>query len=334
MLDDYSTKQSFKKFVSLLYSLLMKTFLKRLVSGIAIGIGAAVPGISGGTIAIILDVYESIISAVSNIFKKFKESIIVLIPILIGVIAAIIPCIILFDKLFEGMLFIMICIFAGLMIGSMPKVFDEVKGTKITKNGIFAFIICLLIALGIGIGSVFLGGKINLDSHFASPEWWFYLVMIPVGIIGSFALVIPGISGSMLLLILGFYSPLINVVSDLFKGKSTNPGSVIGLVACFAVGVVIGFYLTSKVMKYLLNRYKLTTMWGIIGFIIGSIAVLFFNSTIYAYYQKMAGNIPVGGVIPWMPWYVEVPVGIVLLILFAALAYFSIRYFKKKLETK
>lgn len=306
---------------------MMKKILKRFLAGIGIGVGAAIPGVSGGTIAIILNVYEEIINSVSNLFKRFKESIIVLIPILIGVIGALIPCILLFDKLFEGMLFIMICIFAGLMIGSLPKITSEVRGKPIKRNAIIAFVICLLIALAIGICSVFLGDKINLAEQFRNPSWWFYLVMIPVGIIGSFALVIPGVSGSMLLLILGFYKPLIEIVSELFKGQSANPGSVIGIVCCFAVGVLVGFYFTSKVMRYLLGKYHLTTMWGIIGFIIGSIVVLFFNNTIYEYYQKMAK-----GATLWMPWWVEVIIGIICLIGFTILSYLLLRYIKSKQE--
>ena len=307
----------------------MKTFLKRLLAGIGIGVGAAIPGVSGGTIAIILDVYESVIGAVSNIFKKFKESIIILIPILIGIIGALIPCIILFDKLLEGMMFIMVSIFAGLMIGSMPKITEEVKGNKFTKNNGIALIICFLLAISIGICSVFLGDKINLLAHFENPEIWFYFIMIPVGIIGSFALVIPGISGSMILLILGFYTPLIKVVSELFKGHASNPGAVIGLVACFAIGVILGFFLCSKAMKKLLNNFHLTTMWGIIGFIVGSIITLFFNYTIYSYYQKMSSLNET-----WMKWYIEVPIGIILLIVFAILSYLLLRYLKKRSETK
>lgn len=308
----------------------MKTFFKRLLAGIGIGIGAAIPGVSGGTIAIILNVYESIINAVSNILKKFKESFIILLPILIGIIGALIPCIILFDKLLDGMMFIMISIFAGLMIGSLPKISNEVKGSKPSKYGIIAAIICFLLAISIGICSVFLGGKINLEGHFNNPEIWFYFVMIPVGIIGSFALVVPGISGSMILLILGFYKPLINVASELFKGQSQNPGSIIGLLACFALGVIIGFYLCSKLMKSLLDKHHISTMYGIIGFIVGSIIILFFNNTIYEYYQKMStGNGP------WMKWYIEVPIGIILMIGFVFISYLLLRYEnKKEIENK
>ena len=306
----------------------MKNFLKRLLSGIAIGVGAAVPGVSGGTIAIILNTYDSIITAVSNIFKRFKESIIVLIPILLGVVGALIPCIILFDKLFEGMLFIMICIFAGLMMGSLPKITSEVKNEKRTKPATIAFIVCLIIGLAIGVCSVFLADKVDIKSHFLNPEWWFYLVMIPIGVIGSFALVVPGISGSMLLLILGFYTPLIEIASSFIKGQATNPGSVIGLIGCFGLGVLLGFFFTSKLMSRLLNKYHLTTMYGIIGFIIGSIIVLFYNHTIVTYYTKMFNN---GA---WMKWYIELIIGIICLIAFTICSYLLLRYSKKKQKEK
>ena len=64
----------------------MKAWIKHLLSGIAIGVGSSIPGVSGGTIAVILHVYEKIIWAISNIFKKFKEAIIILLPFLVGVV--------------------------------------------------------------------------------------------------------------------------------------------------------------------------------------------------------------------------------------------------------
>lgn len=83
------------------------------------------------------------------------------------------------------------------------------KNKERKSSYIVILIITLFIALGLGIASALLGNKINLDNHFIHPEWWFYLILIPVGFLAASALVIPGISGSMILLILGFYTPLL-----------------------------------------------------------------------------------------------------------------------------
>ena len=105
-------------------------FLRRLLAGMGIGTGAAIPGVSGAAIAVIFNVYEDIISAVNTFRKKFSYSIKVLIPILLGVILAVIPCIFLFSLAFEHLMFVLICIFAGFLLGSFPSITDNVKGVR------------------------------------------------------------------------------------------------------------------------------------------------------------------------------------------------------------
>ena len=94
----------------------MKKWLKTLLSGMAIGFGSAVPGVSGGTIAVIFKVYDKIIWAVSNIFKHFKEAFRVLLPTLLGVVIALIPTIYLMDKALNGFVFGVICIFGSYQV--------------------------------------------------------------------------------------------------------------------------------------------------------------------------------------------------------------------------
>ncbi len=309
------------------------SFWKKLVSGMAIGVGAAIPGVSGGTIAVILNVYNDIINAISNLFKQFKKSFLTLAPVLLGVIIAIIPCIILFNLAFQGFVFGIVSLFAGLIIGSFPSLSDKIKGNERKTSYIIILITTLLIALALGVASVLLGDKINLDSHFKSPEWWFYLILIPVGFLAASALVIPGISGSMILLILGFYTPLLNYTVDwckeFFDGNWSHFLPLFGLLSCLAIGIIIGFLFISKVMSYLLKEKEIVTYYGIIGFIIGSTITLFFNDTIYNdCYMKWAHH-----TYPGLNWYIEIPIGIVLLIIGIVLAYQLVKY-QRKIEAQ
>lgn len=306
-----------------------KPFWKRLVSGIAIGVGAAIPGVSGGTIAVILNVYQDIVGAISNLFKQFKKSFLTLAPVLLGVILAIIPCIILFNMAFQGFIFGIVSLFAGLIIGSFPSLTDKIKDKERKPSYIVILIITLLIALSLGVASALLGDKINLDNHFLNPEWWFYLILIPVGFLAASALVVPGISGSMILLILGFYTPLLKYTvtwcKEILKGNWSNALPLVGIIGCLAIGIIIGFFFISKVMSYLLKEKEIPTYYGIIGFIIGSTITLFFNDTIYNdCYLKWATNS-----YPGLAWYIEVPIGIVLLIGGILLAYQLVRYQRK-----
>lgn len=308
----------------------VKEWFKQLLVGIGIGIASAIPGVSGGTIAVILKVYEKIVWAVSNIFKSFKRAVVILIPILIGIVIGVIPMIILMDKALQGFVFGVICIFAGFITGSIPKITDEIKGVSPKAIHIIVLILGILVAVGLGVGSIF--AKTDLSAQFASPKIWFYFVLIPVGVVASFALVVPGISGSMLLILLGFYKPLVNstvtVAKECFSGDWSHFGTQMGLLACFAVGVIVGFFAISKLMNYLLSKYHDVTFFGILGFIIGSDVALFLNYEVWEYYIKWSNGVP-------MPLQkeVEIPLGIALLIICAVAAYLFVRY-QRKIEAK
>lgn len=301
----------------------IKNWLKVFLAGMAIGFGSAVPGVSGGTIAVIFGVYKKIIWAVSNILKHFKEAFRVLLPTLIGVVLALIPTIYLMDKALNGFVFGVICIFAGFIIGSIPGIKDEVKDVKPTKGHYIALILSALVAIGLGVGSVL--AKADVSYYFQTSPIWFYFVLIPVGFIASVALVVPGLSGGMLLLLMGFYAALVsttsNTMKDCLAGNWSNFGTLVGQLGCFLIGVLLGFYIISKLMHYLLAKYHDITFFSIIGFVLGSVVALFYNFEIYSYYEMWAK-----GTYKFMPMYVEIPVGIVLLATIGILSYLLVRY--------
>lgn len=288
-----------------------KKWLKTFLAGAAMGVASAIPGVSGGTIAVIVGIYQKMIDAINNLFKKFVSSFLTLLPIGLGVICAMIPCIFLFDLALEGFVFGIVSLFAGLIVGSFPDIVREVSDEKPKVLHIVICVIACLVALAIGIISATTGDSINLSSQFTSPDWWFYLVLIPVGVIAAISLVIPGISGSMILLVLGFYTPLIELISNMLKnlvaGNFNNFGQNIAIVGCFAVGVIVGFFTVAKLMSYLLNKHRRITFYGIIGFIIGSTIALFCNYEIVSYYQMWAA-----GKQGYLPMWLEILIGVVL----------------------
>ena len=310
----------------------VKNWLKTILAGIGIGISSAVPGVSGGTVAVILKVYEKIVWATSNIFKEFKKAIIILLPILLGILIGAIPTIFLMDYALEGFVFGVVCIFAGFIIGSFPQITKEVKDVKIKKSHIITLVITLLIAVILGVSSILITkfAHFSVSSLFEAPSWWFYLILIPVGVLASVALVVPGISGSLILVLIGFYGPLIDKTTDVIKecasGNWSHFGTQFGLLCCFGVGVLIGFYFISKLMNYLLNKYHDITFFGIIGFIIGSVIALFVNSEIWTstYDKWMIGQHG------YLSMGAEIGVGIALLIVCFAITYFIYEYIDKK----
>ena len=304
----------------------MKNWLKRLLAGIGIGVGSAIPGVSGGTIAIILRVYESFIWSISHLFKEFKKAFVILLPIVIGIVIGLVPTIILMDKALEGFIFGVVCVFAGFIVGSLPRITSEIKGRPFKPSYIVILIISLLITVGLGVGSVI--SKSDVSIHFTNPEPWFYIILIPVGLLSSTALVVPGVSGGMMLILLGFYAPLITSTVDTAKaclqGDWSNFGTQIGLLACFGVGVVIGFFLISKLMNFLLDKHHDITFYGILGFVIGSIIALYINYEIWNYYLLW-----VNGGQGFLKKEIEIPLGIALFIICGILSYLLVRYENK-----
>lgn len=300
-----------------------KQFVKRALAGAAIGVGAAIPGVSGAAVAVILKIYEPIIESVNNFRKHFKQSIIILLPILLGIFIAIIPCIWLFDKAFEMFMFGLICIFAGFLVGSVPDITNNVKGTKIKPIHIILCVLGFLLVLGFGFLSAFLGGKIDLNAQFDLMPWWLYLLLVPVGIIAAVALTVPGMSGSLILLILGFYKPLVSHTvswaTDIHKWPQ-----LLGMLGSFALGALIGVVLVSRIMKSLLNKHRIATYWAIIGFIVGSIPTLFFTHDILQYYPIMGKRTTLFS----LP--TEIIIGVILFGGCMSLSYFLIKYSRRK----
>lgn len=307
-------------------------WLKRLLAGMGIGVGAAIPGVSGAAIAVIFHVYEDIIDAVNNFRKKFGYSIKVLIPIMLGIIIAVIPCIILFSWAFEHIMFILLSLFAGFLLGSLPGIIDEVRGKKPTKKQIIVLVIAILFVIGLGVASVFLGPKININGAFDEMPIWLYFVLIPVGVLAAVALTVPGLSGSLILLVIGFYRPLVDHAkgwgSELIHGNFTNTVHLLLMILCFGIGCIIGVVIVSKVMTYLLKKDHDTTYYGIIGFIIGSLVVLYFNYEIYNYYLNWAHQpLPAGvNINPLLSMQIEMIVAASVLSATLVGSYLMVRY--------
>ena len=309
-------------------------FLKRLLAGMGIGVGAAIPGVSGAAIAVIFKVYEDIIGAVNNFRKQIGRSILVLLPILLGIILAVIPCIYLFSLAFEHLMFVLICIFAGFLIGSFPSITEKVKGIKPNKLQIVLIITGALFVIALGVLSVAFGDKMAIGELFTNinKNWWLYLVLIPVGVLAAVALTVPGLSGSLILLVIGFYRPLVDSVkgwgSMCVHGDWSMVGPLLGVIGCFGLGCLIGVVLVSKVMSILLKKFRDSTFFTIIGFISGSIVVLFFNYDIFNYYLCWSGK-EFANIHPILPMWLEMLIGFIVLVTCAIASYMLVRLERK-----
>lgn len=245
----------------------IKKTLKNFACGAAIGIAVIIPGVSGGTIAVLTNIYDKIIAAISNIFKDFKNSFLFLLPILAGAAAAFVAMYFPLQYALEYAPLPTVLLFSGLMAGTLPKLIRDgsKQGFRPATD-----IAALVLPMAVIVGICFIPEMGNVDLGIEMPVWG-YFALIGVGVLGACALVVPGISGSMLLLILGYYQPVL----DAFSLLATEFGHSLLVLALFAVGVVIGFFTIAKLMKFLLERFPRTTYWAIIGFVIGSVPAIF-----------------------------------------------------------
>ncbi len=245
--------------------------IKNLIGGIAVGIANVIPGVSGGTMMVILGIFNHTMEAISGVFQKEndhrKEDILFLFQVLLGAAIGLVGFAKVLEFLFDHYPTQTMYWFIGLIAFSIPLFLKgEMKGEKIK-------IIPLICGLGIIFGLEFLNpgeGTVNVNPAFPSVDMMLCLTMIVVGIIGGATMLMPGVSGSMVLLIIGQYylfkSYLANVTS--FELNVLIPLCFIG------IGVIIGIILSAKVCDYFIKRYKAGFLSFILGLIIASSLVL------------------------------------------------------------
>lgn len=264
-------------------------FLKDILRGAAIGVAFIIPGFSGGSVAAILGIYEKLVGAIADIFHTFKKSFLILLPILIGMALGAAALILPIQWGLSHYPIPTVTLFVGLSMGGLPSVAERVKGAPKWHN-LLAFFLPFLIAAGL----MFLPTASRPDGFLFQLDFGGYLLLILVGMAGACALVVPGISGSMLLLIFGYYTPLVELLTEhLLSGRDIGVSLLVLLFT--GVGVLVGFMLISKLMKWLLKKFPRGTYFAILGFIIGSIFAV--------YAATMKSTPPALEPLYYNPWY-------------------------------
>lgn len=241
------------------------------LKGFFMGIANVIPGVSGGTIAIILGIYEEFIGAISNLFKDLKKNILFLLPIGIGMGLAIVTTSKVVGYSYDNFPLPTLLFFVGLVFGGIPMLLGKVKNDKESKKISNYIIAALTFALVIFMASYKFIFNMNGEVNLASIDIGGYILLFIVGIIAAATMVIPGISGSLVLMILGYYYPIISTINGVLKGDVLHSLTVLGV---FGVGVVIGILSISKLLEFLFKKYKTKTYFGVLGFVFASILAI------------------------------------------------------------
>lgn len=262
------------------------------LKGITLGISVAIPGLSAGTIAVAERCYDTIVDSAAGFRKSPKKNFIILLPFVLGLLFGALAAFIGIQKGYDLAPFTLTGLFAGLVLGSLPVAIVELKKGKTTKSKIIhsvCFLVSLAIASGLGIITAL--NNFQLNDPLINRVWWMYIVILLAGIIAAFACVVPGISGSMSMMVIGMYYPILNTYlgEDAIWHSSDKSFIITGIVlgCLLALGILIGLILSSKVMKYLLTKHRVSTFYAIAGLIIGSVVSMFINSTIYPLYPTI-----------------------------------------------
>ncbi len=239
-------------------------YLKYLISGAIIGVANIIPGVSGGTMAVVLNLYDKLIGAFSNIRKNWKESLKLLIPIVIGAGIGIVAFSWLIKFLLEKFPLATNYFFIGLIIGSIPMIFHRSVSPRFKAINLIPF----LIALGLMIGLAFISHddsttELIKELNVANAAKLFFF-----SIIAAAAMILPGVSGSMILMIFGVYTSVLTAISDM---------NILVLIPV-ALGVIIGIIGGAKIIGIFLKYCPQATFWTILGLILGSLFALFKNT--------------------------------------------------------
>ncbi len=245
----------------------VRAFALDVAAGFGMGVAFIIPGFSGGSVAAILGVYEKLIGAIADIFRDFKRSFITLLPIFIGLVLGAVSLLYPLGWALGAFPLPTVSLFVGLAVGGMFSVTDKIK-SRLSVANYFSFALPFIGALSLSFLPV--GADVNLTGL----DFFGYLLIFVVGIVAASALVVPGISGSMILLALGYYKPIIKIITENFL-RGENMLSATLVLMSVGLGIVVGFIGISVVMKELLARYPRGTYVAIVGFILGSVPSVF-----------------------------------------------------------
>jgi putative membrane protein len=271
-------------------------FMSYLLKGLAIGTAAIIPGISGGTIAFMLGIYDQIIEAIVSLRRHTKKSLELLLPVGIGIVVAIGLLTYPMGLALTYAPFPTVTLFAGFILGSLPQLRKDLPVTLNVRDW-FMLVLPAIVAMLLGVFSVI--GELDATTVLTADAILPKLSLLVVGLLGVSAFVVPGISGSMLLLSIGFYEPILSSLRRLLDNLFDLNGLIPEVInfGLLGVGALVGFVVISVVMKWLLTHHRQDVNLAVFGFILGSLLAIFYNYEMVPVYEQLDVFMVVLGVI-------------------------------------
>ncbi|PHV69496.1 DUF368 domain-containing protein [Sporanaerobium hydrogeniformans] len=245
-------------------------YIIQFIRGFFMALADSVPGVSGGSIAFIMGFYDEFIDSLNTLvsnhsLEEKKKSLFFLFKLGLGWIVGMVLSIFILASLFEEQIYGISSLFIGFILFSIPLIANEERKTlaKNYRGLIFSILGIVLVVLITYFNPT--GGGSSITLHQFSFPLAIYVFF--AGMIAISAMVLPGISGSTLLLIFGLYVPVVNAVKQLL----TFNFNVFPLLFCFGLGILGGIILTIRGIRYLLAHYRTQMIYFILGLMLGSL---------------------------------------------------------------
>ncbi|MFI3238076.1 MAG: DUF368 domain-containing protein [Lachnospiraceae bacterium] len=257
--------------------------IKNILKGSLMGIANIIPGVSGGTMAVSMGIYDKLIHCITHLFSEFKKSLAFLIPIFIGAAIGLVGLSFAIEWLFDIAPLETNFMFIGLIVGGFPAIWAKVKGeqTKGTKISIGHIIIAILFfALVAGLAAF---GDVGGTDKVLTPSVGTAIQMLLVGIIASATMIIPGVSGSMVLLLLGYYNTIVAEINDFIRAliafdiEALVRGCM--LFVPLGIGIIVGIFGIAKGIEIVFEKFPMYAYFAIVGLIVASPVAILLLST-------------------------------------------------------
>lgn len=247
--------------------------VKKILRGMIIGVANVIPGVSGGTMMVSMGIYDTIILCITHLFSQFKKSVKTLLPYLLGMLLGIFALASLLGFLFDHYPLPTNTAFIGLILGGLSPLMRKIERKKIN----FGCVIAFAAFFGLIIWMACMGPVQNAESVTMSAGQ--ILILLVMGAIASATMIIPGVSGSMVLMLLGYYTPVINALNSfktaVFSADFAAMVQPLLVLLPFGIGVVAGIFGVAKAIEWLIQRFPTLTYCGVLGLVLASpVAIL------------------------------------------------------------
>lgn len=248
--------------------------LKLILQGMAVGIANIIPGVSGGTMMVAMGLYDKLIHCITHLKSEFKKSLKLLLPIFVGAGIAIVVLSRLFEYLLQYYPIPTNFAFCGLIAGSLPFIVKKVKGHSVTIGKLIPFLIFFAVVIVMALLGE--GGSASAD---VSLSFINIVKLFGAGIVAAATMVVPGVSGSMMLMLLGYYDVILATINDCIDGLVTLDipmlMGAVGVLIPFGIGVVAGIFVIAKIIEMIFEKAEIHAYYAIIGLIVASpVAIL------------------------------------------------------------